>query len=508
MDKPIVLIDGTSFHYYRVTATISWCKKTGNNLYDYLIPHYFGCINKLKKCIKNIDISDMIFVRDCPRNEIWRNSYYPLYKGNRSESSPSNDIGTNIKKLNSTCIKYYKKCIRINQMEADDIIAVLARWYQINTNKLIYIITCDSDLYQLIDDRTTIFNPRGSWKHIIDPICIDNKVIKGDRSDNIPSSKSNGYLLNKLLIDLYYIPMSLKQKVWNTEGFDHREIQLGLVCLNTELRKKGIFCSRKPILRTMEEKGIDYWKTICLQNCSDLFTMLRWNLENNIHVMRISSGLFPHYSNNRVSWNKDMNLDFAKKQLADIGFFAISNNIRLTFHPGQYNVVGSPNETAFQNTVRELDYHAELLDTMCCPPDSVMVVHGGGIYNDKEKTKARWVSNYKTLPERVKRRLVLENCEKCFNIVDCLDIAEQIDIPVVFDTHHFECYQILHPKESFKDPSFYMEQICDTWIRKNLKPKFHVSEQRVGSKTGAHSDLIDKIPQYLLDIPTLHNIYI
>ena len=86
--------------------------------------------------------------------------------------------------------------------------------------------------------------------------------------------------------------------------------------------------------------------------------------------------------------------------------------------------------------------------------DSVMVVHGGGLYGDKEKTKDRWCEQFYKLPENVKRRLVLENCEKCFSIIDCLDVSKKINIPVVFDTHHYECYKILHPDEQFEELDF------------------------------------------------------
>jgi len=48
--------------------------------------------------------------------------------------------------------------------------------------------------------------------------------------------------------------------------------------------------------------------------------------------------------------------------------------------------------------------------------DSVMVVHGGGLYGDKEKTKKRWAEQYFKLPENIQKRLVIENCERCFNI--------------------------------------------------------------------------------------------
>ena len=107
--------------------------------------------------------------------------------------------------------------------------------------------------------------------------------------------------------------------------------------------------------------------------------------------------------------------------------------------------------------------------------NSVMVVHGGGVYNDLEATKQRWCEQFKLLPENVQRRLVLENCEHNFSIQDCLDISKKINIPVVFDTHHYECYNILHPDHNLKEASEYIGEILETWERRNIKPKFHVS---------------------------------
>ena len=161
--------------------------------------------------------------------------------------------------------------------------------------------------------------------------------------------------------------------------------------------------------------------------------------------------------------------------------------------------MSSPNPNVFKNTFNDLKYHADLLD-LVGHKNSVMVVHGGGIYGNKKKSKEDWCINFNRLPENVKNKLVLENCEKNFNIEDCLEISKKINIPVVFDTHHFECYKLLHPKETFKKPECYMSLILETWNRRNIKPKFHVSEQGAG-RCGHHSDFIEEIPQYLLDIP-------
>ena len=73
-------------------------------------------------------------------------------------------------------------------------------------------------------------------------------------------------------------------------------------------------------------------------------------------------------------------------------------------------------------------------------------------------------------------------------------------VPVVFDTHHYDCYCQLHPQESFKPPQDYMADILATWEKTKIKPKFHVSEQGNG-RVGHHSDYIETIPFYLMEIP-------
>jgi UV DNA damage endonuclease len=283
----------------------------------------------------------------------------------------------------------------------------------------------------------------------------------------------------------------------------NKPIQLGLCCLNTQLRvqKPPVFASRKMIIRTVKEKGIDVLKEKIIQNLKDVLTMMDWNEQNGIKVFRLSSELFPHKSNPKV---EDYDFDFAKDLLRQIGEKSKKYNQRLTFHPGQYNVVGTPNKKAFQQTICDLKYHADVLDLMGLDYNSVMVVHGGGMYGDKEKTKDRWCEQFKMLPENVQKRLVLENCEKCFSIKDCIDVTKKINIPIVFDTHHYECYKIMHPEEEFRDASFYISDILDSWKPRNVKPKFHVSEQGSG-RCGHHSDFIEVIPEYLLEIPEKYN---
>jgi len=289
---------------------------------------------------------------------------------------------------------------------------------------------------------------------------------------------------------------------------DEKPIQLGLCCINTELRSQNppIFCSRTMIMRSIKEKGVNTLKEKILQNIKDIIKMIEWNEAKGIRVMRLSSNLFPHKTNPKI---EDYGYDFAKDIFEKIGETYKKYGHRLTFHPGQYNVLGTAEPKKLQQTINDLTYHADVLDMIGVDKDGVMVIHGGGTYGDKQKTIDRWCDNYLKLPEKIKNRLVLENCEKSFSIADCLDISKRVNIPVVLDTHHFECFKHYHPEEAknIKPAEEYIKEILYSWKRRGLKPKFHVSEQGCG-QVGHHSDFIEEIPQYLLEIPEKYGVNI
>jgi UV DNA damage endonuclease len=285
-----------------------------------------------------------------------------------------------------------------------------------------------------------------------------------------------------------------------------KDIQLGLCCLNKTLRdqKPTIFSSRGMIMSSIKKLGIGELKRRIILNLEDTLKLIEWNEKNGIKVFRLSSNIFPHKSNPRID---NYDFDFAKPLLTKIGKLAKKYNQRLTFHPGQYNVIGTPIKSVFDNTILTLKYQADVLDLMGCNNNSVMVIHGGGVYCNKKVTMKRWVKQFYLLPKNVQRRLVLENDERCYNIKDCLEISKKINIPVVFDTHHFSCYKIAHPDVKFRKAAYYMSKILKTWKRRGIKPKFHVSEQGIG-RLGHHSKYIKVLPQYLLDIPKKYGVKI
>lgn len=289
-------------------------------------------------------------------------------------------------------------------------------------------------------------------------------------------------------------------------------VQLGLCCMNISLRKNkpSIYSSRTIRLKQLDTQGIDELKRRANQNLDDLIKLIEWNEINNIKVFRLSSEIFPHISNPVVPF---YGFEFAMQKLQQIGQLANKYGQRLTFHPGQYNVLGTPKRFILEKTIIELDLHAELLDLLEQEQNGVIVIHGGGVYGDKKSTMKRWVDNFSLLNIKTQKRLVLECCEKNYSCEDCLEISKMVFnqygfyLPVVLDTHHYNCYTQLHPNEIQKPMVDLIPLVLDTWIKRNIKPKFHVSEQGSG-RIGHHSDFIKVLPKELLEIPDKYKISI
>lgn len=277
-------------------------------------------------------------------------------------------------------------------------------------------------------------------------------------------------------------------------------ICLGLCCINTQLReqKVPIFNSRTCIRKNFT---VEKAKQLALQNVRDLPKMLFWNYEHNIHCFRLSSDMFPHFTDTET---EKYTIDFAKEDLEYAGLIANGLRQRILMHPGQYNQIGAHNIKTFEKTIEDLEHHANILDTMNIDNNGVIIVHGGGTYGDKENTKRRWIEQFDDLPRNVKNRLVLENCERQYSTRDCLDISEQCKIPVVFDFHHYECFNKIYKNQKQEEIMEIVPEVIESWDKTNRnRIIMHVSEQGNG-KIGHHSDYIENIPTEIFEILDEH----
>jgi UV DNA damage endonuclease len=219
-------------------------------------------------------------------------------------------------------------------------------------------------------------------------------------------------------------------------------------------------------------------------NLNHLLSILNFNIRNSIYFFRISSGIIPFASHPicDIEWNETFKAD-----LKEIGDFINKNNIRISMHPDQFVILNSKNEYVIKNSIRELQYHCTLLDSMRLPSSAKIQIHGGGVYGDKKKSKKDFSNNFSNLLEgNLKKRLVIENDDRSYSLKDCLDIQSEIGIPIVFDTFHHEC---LNNGETIQQA---LSSITKSWnFFKDGNPIIDYSSQSIGERKGKHAKTLD-----------------
>lgn len=273
--------------------------------------------------------------------------------------------------------------------------------------------------------------------------------------------------------------------------------RLGYACICTELQSKKIFTSRTLRLETLKKKGIEYAKSLAMQNLQDLLTILKYNVKNDIYFMRISSQIFPFVTHPDYHYS----LDFCDHLLKQIGNYINEHKIRLTMHQCHFNVLSSNKENVVESTINDLNHHSDILDRIGMDKNGVIIIHAGGVYGDKNKSLQRLKKNILSLPKCTRDRLSLENCEISYTVEDLLPICEELQIPLTIDFHHDDL------KPSSKPVEFYFERTFKIWENRGIKPKVHVSNSAPGIlktdtmvKRRKHSNLIQFLHEPLLTI--------
>lgn len=214
--------------------------------------------------------------------------------------------------------------------------------------------------------------------------------------------------------------------------------RLGYCCINLSV-DKNITANRGMIKRTFQQKGIVYCGELAHQNIKDILKILEWNLANGIYVYRMSSDVFPWMSEYEIT--ELPNFSQILPDMQAVGAFALANGIRLSMHPGQFDVLPSPNPSVVTKTVKDLNQHAQIMDLMGLPCDYrfPLNIHVGGTYGDKEAAAARFCQNFALLSDSAKSRLVVENDDKAaqYSVHDLFTlITANIGTPITFDFHH------------------------------------------------------------------------
>lgn len=264
-------------------------------------------------------------------------------------------------------------------------------------------------------------------------------------------------------------------------------IRLGYVAMTLNLEKcspSGTVTATAFGKLTDEEAKLYRLRKITRENLQNTLRILKYNKAMDISVYRFTSKLVPLATHPMIEhW--DYVADF-KKEFREIGDFVKENNFRVSAHPDHFTLINSPNEKVIEESIKDLDYHVKIFEAMGLEDYSYkLVLHIGGLYKDKKTSIERFKDNYAKLPDRIRKRIMLENDDKSYTAYDVLEICRTLDAPMVMDIHHHSCVNNGEPLEGLLEGAF------DTWNNEKLKPKIHFSSPKSEKQYRNHADFID-----------------
>lgn len=269
-------------------------------------------------------------------------------------------------------------------------------------------------------------------------------------------------------------------------------MHLGYACINQTLAacKPKIYAGRTCRKATFIDKGLAHVGELALANARDLLEILKWNVANDIYCFRVSGDIIPWQTEYAIT---DLpNYSRLSATLQACGAYAHENGIRLSTHPGPFNVLCSPHDHVVDNTIAALRAHGELFDMMGLSrsPYNKINIHCNGAYGDKISAMDRFCKNFDKLPESVRSRLTVENDDKAslYSVKDLMYIHERIGIPIVFDYHHHQ-----FNSGGLTEQAALELALC-TWPA-DVVPMVHYSESVNKKKPQAHSDFVQSLPK-------------
>jgi len=204
-------------------------------------------------------------------------------------------------------------------------------------------------------------------------------------------------------------------------------MRIGYPCINRTLECNA---NRTFRLKSYSENRL---KISVRNNLECLRKILQFNIGNRLFFFRISSDLVPFASHpiNEFDWQ-----EYFQDQFEEIGEFIVKNRMRISMHPDQFTLINSIRDEVIKRSKKELQYHAEVLDLLKLDTSAKIQIHVGGVYGNKDKSMERFVKRFKELSDAIVRRLVIENDGRLYDLNDCLELNDQIQIPILFDIFH------------------------------------------------------------------------
>ena len=248
----------------------------------------------------------------------------------------------------------------------------------------------------------------------------------------------------------------------------------------------------KSIFRTWADKQPDevvYNRLVAVasHNIQSLFHMC-----DNVHrlpialqMFRISSEIVPLYTIRRYA-QMYRQMPFIREQLALVGNYIRALGVTVSFHPGQFVCLASERSEVVQNSLNEIEYHADLAQMMgfgkCFQDGCKINVHVSGVLSTRG-----FREKLKLLSPVARNLLTVENDEYSCGLDKILELEK--DLPIVLDIHHhwIQTGEYIDPSDDR------IKRVIESW--RNRTPTLHFAVSRedllVGHSVDVKPDMND-----------------
>lgn len=228
-----------------------------------------------------------------------------------------------------------------------------------------------------------------------------------------------------------------------------------------------------------------------LHNFKMTLNTIRFCQLNNIQGYRLSSSLAPilTHKNLRLRIADLPNFSAIKAVCESIKQLLAAHPLRISAHPSEYITFTSENPECVDNSIVDLQQHAEIFDLLGLPQDyrSPLNIHVRKD-GDAQTIADKVLRVYDSLPDNIRSRLVLENNDNSKGVWSIRNLIKYFHgargIPITFDSLH---HSIL-PDSMTEQDAFTAAH--DTWP---TVPIFHYSEGVNGTRK--HADMPTSTPR-------------
>jgi len=276
-------------------------------------------------------------------------------------------------------------------------------------------------------------------------------------------------------------------------------MKLSLCCISNILAEQGIkfrtmtyksYCSKS------KEESQEKLSEIIQNNFNTSRQIIYHCKKSGIQGYRLSSDLTPviNHPDVNLSLEELPNFKLIQYQINELKKAIKETGIKVSAHPSEYITLTSEDAKAIQNSIRDLESHADIFDRLDLPqsyeaPLNIHVRKDG----DPIDISNRFFLNYNKLSDNIRKRLVLENNDNANGTWSIKNLHHYYyktsQIPITFDTLH---HSIL-PDNLTEEEAFNLAY--DTW---NTTPVFHYSEGK--NNTRAHEDMATNLPPSYKDV--------